>query len=66
MFNIFPTHSVDIDLSETDSFTQSRNKFIKFAKDRGYDLSLDEAGYYMNSLTQRMWDVWEDSRRVNK
>lgn len=55
MFNIFPTHSVVSD---------SNKQFEEFAKNWNYDLSTDEEGFYMNSLTQRLWDCWEESRRV--
>jgi hypothetical protein len=53
----FPTHSV---------VSESNKQFEEFAKKWNYDLSIDEAGFYMNSLTQRLWDCWEESRRENK
>jgi hypothetical protein len=57
MFNIFPTHSV---------VSESNKQFEEFAKKWNYDLSTDEEGFYMNSLTQRLWDCWEESRRMGR
>jgi hypothetical protein len=57
MFNIFPTHSV---------VSESNKQFVEFAKKWNYDLSTNEEGFYMNSLTQRLWDCWEESRRMGR
>jgi hypothetical protein len=66
MSDLSEIHTVGIDLSSAQQHFLSNKQFEEFAKKWNYDLSTDEEGFYLNSLTQRLWDCWSESRRVNK
>ncbi len=66
MSDLSEIHTVSISLHSAQRHFESNKQFEEFAKKWNYDLSTDEEGFYMNSLTQRLWDCWEESRRVSK
>jgi hypothetical protein len=57
-------HTESISLHSAQQHFESNKQFEEFAKKWNYDLSTDEEGFYTNSLTQRLWDCWEESRRA--
>ncbi len=42
--------------------TQSQKHFKEFAALWRYNLAQDDNGFYVDSLTQRVWDAWQESR----